>query len=105
MGNRVRKPPKECPRCGAEHRKRGPYCGYSCANVRQHSAEDKLIRSIKLHEYHATPEGAATRKKQSDLLKKIAVDNKARANGEYILQPDDYAVQIPDFDDEDKIIW
>jgi hypothetical protein len=29
----------------------------------------------------------------------------AAANNEYILQPDDYAVQIPDLDDDDKIIW
>jgi len=96
---------KNCKRCGKEHRKQGPYCSLSCGNVRVHSEQDKLIRSIKLKEYHDTPEGIATRRKLSNHHKKRAETNHARANGEYILQPDDYAVQIPDFEDDDKIIW
>lgn len=33
---------KECPTCGAEHRKRGPYCSRSCAGKsRTHTQETK----------------------------------------------------------------
>ena len=32
---------KECPNCGAEHRKRGPYCSRSCGNQRTPTEEHK----------------------------------------------------------------
>jgi hypothetical protein len=32
---------KECPSCGAEHRKRGPYCSRSCGNKRTPTDEHK----------------------------------------------------------------
>jgi len=100
------RPIKKCPQCGVEHQKRGPYCSQSCGNVRVHDENAKRIRSEKLHEYHATPEGAATRRKLVNKLKIRSKEFHARANGEYILQPEDYAVEIPNFDDtEPKINW
>ena len=94
---------KTCPRCGTVHKKRGPYCSRSCGNVREHTEEDKAIRSQKLLEYHQTPEGAATRAKAA---KHLAATNR----GEEIEMPgvDDYAVGIPDVTDyvaEYDITW
>ena len=31
---------KECPTCGVEHRRRGPYCGRSCANKSRTLTDD-----------------------------------------------------------------
>lgn len=36
---------KECPSCGAEHRKRGPFCSRSCGNKRQHTEEQKETKA------------------------------------------------------------
>ena len=85
---------KTCPRCGVTHKKRGPYCSRSCGNVREHTEEDKTIRSQKLIEYNQTPEAAATRAKASKFITAL---NK----GEEIelVSMDDYAVNIPDVTD------
>ena len=39
---------KQCPRCGAQHKKLGTYCSRSCANSRIFSDEAKLKKSIAL---------------------------------------------------------
>lgn len=96
---------KNCKRCGTPHKKQGPYCSRSCGNVRVHTEETKELRSIKQKQYFETPEGAATTRRIINSNIKRMKNNQARANGEYILKPDDYAVQIPNFDDDDKIIW
>ena len=85
---------KTCPRCGVTHKKRGPYCSMSCANVRVHTEEDKKIRQKKLLEYHQTPEGAATRAKSSKI-------STAMRTGQEIetVDIDDYAINIPDVTD------
>lgn len=85
---------KTCPTCGIVHKKRGPYCSRSCGNIREHTEEDKVIRSQKLIEYHQTPEAAASRAKVSKI---ITAYNK----GEEIdlVSMDDYAVNIPDVTD------
>ena len=85
---------KTCPRCGVSHTKRGPYCSRSCGNVREHTEEDKKVRSKKLIEYHQTPEATATRARSSKL---ITAYNK----GEKIetVDMDDYAINIPDVTD------
>ncbi len=85
---------KTCPRCGTEHTKRGPYCSRSCGNVREHTEEDKAIRSQKLLEYHQTPEGAATRIKAGKYLS-------AYKKGEEIdmVDVEEFAVNIPDVTD------
>lgn len=96
---------KDCKRCGTPHKKQGPYCSQSCGNVRSYTEDARKLRSIQQKEYYETPEGAATvRKVVNNNIKKAKI-NQAKANGEYILQPDDYAVQIPNLDDDDKIIW
>jgi endogenous inhibitor of DNA gyrase (YacG/DUF329 family) len=94
---------KTCPRCGTTHKKRGPYCSMSCANVRVHSEEDKKIRQKKLLEYHQTPEGAATRNKSSKFV--TAMNKGEEAD---LVDMDDYAINIPDVTDyvaEYDITW
>ena len=85
---------KTCPRCGIQHKKRGPFCSRSCGNVREHTEDDKAVRSQKLTEYHLTPEGAATREKSSRIMS-------AKRKGEdwEEVGVDDYAVDIPDVTD------
>ena len=85
---------KYCPRCGIQHKKRGPYCSRSCGNVREHTEDDKAVRSQKLTEYHLTPEGAATREKSSRIMT-------AKRKGEdwEEVGVDDYAIGIPDVTD------
>ena len=85
---------KTCPRCGAQHQKRGPFCSRSCGNVREHTEDDKAVRSQKLTEYHLTPEGAATREKSSRIMS-------AKRKGEdwERVEMEDYAVDIPDVTD------
>jgi len=85
---------KTCPRCGTTHNKRGPYCSRSCGNVREHTEEDKSIRSQKLLEYHQTPEGVATREKSSRIMT-------AKRKGEEWeeVNVEEYAVNIPDVTD------
>ena len=85
---------KSCPRCGTQHNKRGPFCSRSCGNVREHTEDDKAVRSQKLTEYHLTPEGAATREKSSRIMS-------AKRKGEdwEEIGVEDYAVGIPDVTD------
>ena len=85
---------KTCLRCGITHNKRGPYCSRSCGNVREHTEEDKAIRSQKLLEYHQTPEGAATREKSARIISAI----KKGEEGESV-DIENYAVNIPDVTD------
>lgn len=55
MGRKKKiRPEKECPRCGTLHIKRGVYCSYSCANVREHSELDKINKGIAVAAYHKT---------------------------------------------------
>jgi hypothetical protein len=85
---------KTCPRCNAQHQKRGPYCSRSCGNVREHTEEDKAVRAQKLTEYHQTPEGSATREKSSRIMS-------AKRKGEEWEEvgQEDFAVDIPDVHD------
>ena len=85
---------KTCPKCGTIHNKRGLFCSRSCGNGRQHTEEDKKVRSIKLREYHQTPEGIATQRKSAAI---ITAYNK----GEQIqvVNEEDWAVDIPDIKD------
>jgi len=85
---------KTCPKCGVTHKKRGPYCSRSCGNVREHTEEDKAVRSIKLTEYHLTPEGAATRAKSSRISSAIK-----RGEDWEEASVEEFAVNIPDVTD------
>jgi hypothetical protein len=93
---------KTCPRCNKQHTKRGPYCSRSCGNVRVHTEADKELRSRKRLEWFNTPEGVATKA----LLSRTALKTKAKQMGLTVLEEDDYAIDIPSFDDEEpKINW
>lgn len=98
--------------CQKEHRQRGPYCSQACANRdRKHTDETKKKLSKSMLEYGQTPEGLANYRLVSELNEKRGIDNAKRAAGEYILEPDDYYLEVPfnmngdDFDDDVKINW
>ena len=50
---------KECPTCGENHNKRGPYCSRSCGNSRIHSEEHKQLLSLKQSKYMNSGNDAA----------------------------------------------
>ena len=60
-------------------------------------------------EYGQTPEGLANYRLVAELNEKRGIDNAKRAAGEYILQPEDYYLEVPfnlnDDWDDDKINW
>lgn len=95
---------KVCPVCGKEHRQRGPNCGQSCANkARKHTEETKKKLSKAALDYGQTPEGLANYRLVAELNEKRGIDNAKRAVGEYILQPEDYALDVPfNMNDEDS---
>jgi len=103
---------KICPKCGKEHKKRGPFCGYSCANVREQPPELREAKSAKLRAYHATPEGAATRSIASDFASRLNKNRSLERAGEYVLTDPDWMLDIPlttdnmhTYPDEDDTSW
>lgn len=95
---------KNCPHCGIEHRGRGLFCSKACSNSnREVKPETKEKVSEKMKEFKLTPEGIAGTKK---FLRDVETHKKnieKRANGEYVLQEDDWYVLPPsdDIDDDD----
>jgi len=92
---------KTCPKCGITHKKRGPFCGYSCANAREQTPEIRQAKSEKLKAYHQTPEGIATASISRDFIHHI---NRERANdkaGEYTLRDEDWMLDIPHPEDHE----
>jgi hypothetical protein len=86
---------KNCPNCGKEHRKRGIYCGISCANEsRTITPETRKKMATSNAEYNRTPEGIAS-------ARRAALRQEANAAG---LPPpvtiDDFFVEIPDLPPE-----
>lgn len=92
---------KICPKCGVQHKKRGPFCGYSCANSREQPLELREAKSKKLKAYHATPEGAATRSISSDFATRLNRNRVLERNGEYVLSDPDWMLDIPLTTDDD----
>jgi len=45
------------------------YCSYSCANVREHSEEDKLNKSVAVAAYHKTEEAEEHKWKLSHIAR------------------------------------
>lgn len=86
---------KICPKCGTNHNKRGPYCSRSCGNGRAWTDEDKEKKRLKLLDYHQTPEGTATRSISSDFMSRINKDRRDERLGNYILQDEDWMLDIP----------
>lgn len=98
---------KNCPTCGVEHRKRGQFCGQSCANSRPLSDEVKDQRRDARYDYYKTPEGLASIAMLARKNQKRAEDLEKEKKGEYILQDEDYYVEIPDLDSDgtENIKW
>lgn len=97
---------KICPTCKKEHRKRGLFCGQSCANVvaktgTKHSEKTKEKITRKVNEYFQSPEGIATSHMVSRQNEKRAEINEKIRNGDYILTPEDYWIDIPNLDNDD----
>jgi hypothetical protein len=73
---------KICPRCEKKHRKRGKYCGQSCANTNRPASEKAKAALRKIAtEYNKTPEAIA--------------HQKLFHTG---IMPDEFAVSIPTLD-------
>jgi len=99
---------KLCPNCDKEHRKKGSYCSQSCASTvnntgREQSEETREKITNTVNEYFQTPEGIATGHMVARQNTKRAEINQKIKEGHYILEPDDWAVEIPNFDDDDNI--
>ena len=95
---------KSCPECGKEHRKRGNHCSQSCAQINKElTDEHKEKLSEKATEYRQTPEGVATTSMIVRGRERYLNNADKQKRGEYILEPDDWAVEIPTFDDDDNI--
>jgi len=93
---------KTCPKCGITHKKRGPFCGYSCANAREQTPEIRQAKSEKLKAYHQSPEGIATASMSRDFMRGINRERANDRNGEYTLKDEDWMLDIPVHHDEDN---
>lgn len=103
---------KTCPKCGVQHKKRGPFCSQSCGNSRGQSDELKAQKAAKLKAYHQTPEGAATRSMASDFASRLNKNRALERAGEYVLSDPDWMLDIPltsenmhTYPDEDDTSW
>jgi hypothetical protein len=99
---------KRCPNCDKEHRKKGNYCSQSCASTVNNTGREQSEETIEkitntVNEYFQTPEGIATGHMVARQNTKRAEINQKIKEGHYILEPDDWAVEIPTFDDDDNI--
>jgi uncharacterized Zn finger protein (UPF0148 family) len=81
---------KTCPSCGVTHRKRGNFCGISCAN-REREVSDNTREGMRrvAEEYNKTPEA---------LAKQAMIQTSLRD-----LTADDFAVDIPYIPDDDDL--
>lgn len=83
---------KKCPNCSKEHRKRGLFCGQSCANSAREPTDNmrEAMRDV-AREYNLTPEAIANQKKFNTSLASVKAE--------------DFAIDIPtvtdlsDYDD------
>lgn len=98
---------KNCPQCNKDHRQRGPYCSISCGNsARTITQETKDKISKKIQEYLQTPEGVASVHIASRQQKTIMANREKVKNNEYVLEEDDWLVDIPvEDEDKDNIKW
>jgi hypothetical protein len=94
---------KNCPQCGVEHRKKGPFCSQGCHNRHRGTQSQETIEKRRKAqiEWYKTPDGM--REKQ-----KLILNTRLRAEGRDTITTEDYYVEIPDIDslsDEEKINW
>ena len=93
---------KDCPNCKKTHRGRGQYCSISCANTgRIVTPETKQKLAEKSREYRRTPEGIATTKIIARVTEKRHDVNQKLKDGHYILEPEDYYVDVWNDDTDD----
>jgi hypothetical protein len=84
---------KNCanPKCGIEHRRRGPYCSQGCHNShREVTEQTKKNISKGLREYNQTPEGIAAAKRVGQRLSMV---NSGQEHN--MVNQEDFAVDIP----------
>lgn len=74
---------KKCPTCNKEHRKRGLFCGQSCANADRVPTDNmrSAMRKVAI-EYNRTPEAIAKQKMIGTPLASLTIE--------------DFAIDIPD---------
>ena len=95
---------KDCPNCKKTHRGRGQYCCVSCSNTgRTVSDETKQKLAVKSRAYRNTPEGIATTKTIARVTEKRHEVNQKIKDGHYILEPEDYYLDIWSNEDDDNI--
>jgi hypothetical protein len=77
---------KNCKYCKKLHRKRGPYCGQSCANRDRPEYSQKVSENMRkvAAEYNKTPEAVAKQKQFGTSLASLTAE--------------DYTIDIPDLD-------
>ena len=66
---------KECPACNKEHRKRGLFCGQSCANADRPATDNmrSAMRKVAV-DYNRTPEAIAKQKQLNTPLASMTAD-------------------------------
>ena len=99
---------KNCPTCQKEHRGRGRFCSQSCASIknntgRELAAETKQKIAQKVSEYFRTPEGIATSHMVTRQNTKRHEVNQKIKDGHYILEPEDYYLDVWSDDNDDNI--
>jgi hypothetical protein len=101
----VRPYSKQLKPCGGANAKVGNVLSWS-GNSRVWTEHDKEKKRQKLLEYHQSPEGAATRSMSSDFMSRINKNRKDERNGTYILQDDDWMIDIPlDHEEQEDNTW
>jgi ribosomal protein L37E len=92
---------KECPRCGTIHIKKGLYCSYSCANVREYSDQDKQNKSDSVKRYYKSEE-AETHKWKLHYMGKAVQE--LRQGKEYVYyEEEDMGSPLPPMPDEAEL--
>ena len=101
---------KKCPRCNTPHSKRGTYCSYSCANVREQTEEIKKRKSeTQRRFYNTTEEGEMLRKRVSEKMTTVHALRKNLSPMSTLPYQDTEYIIPPSFDDiffvEDNDVW
>ena len=95
---------KDCPNCKKTHRGRGQFCSISCSKIgTKLSDETKQKLAVKSREYRNTPEGIATTKTIARVTEKRHDINQKIKEGHYILEPEDYYLDIWSDDNDDGV--
>jgi hypothetical protein len=88
---------KECPVCEKKHRKRGIFCGQSCANKqREYTEETKEKISKSVGEHFLSPEGITSAIWNNRRVHALREGKEIPVNGE------EYVVDIPTIHDIPK---